>query len=215
MRLYKLNFKIQLLKLMIVFSGTALMAVGVILFVLSGQGVDPLSTMLAGFTEHLPIELGTLITLFNVSVLGVVALIDRRYIGVGSLINAAFVGIFMNLWMSFFEPMSQLPPFLLVALAIFVFTFGIAVYMSANLGLGPVEAMMNVLADYTPLDISKSRTILDISYIVIGIILGATYGYGTILSAILISPMIGFFMNSIGSLKQIEFIRLGLNNVLS
>lgn len=210
-----MNFKMLLLKLTVVFSGTALMGVGIILFVLSGQGIDPLSTMLAGFTEHLPIELGTLISVFNVSVLGVVALIDRRYVGVGSLINAAFVGVFMNSWMDFFAPLSQLPQFILVALAILLFTLGIAIYMSANYGLGPVEAMMNVIADYTPLDISKSRTLLDISYIVIGILLGATYGYGTILSAILISPMIGFFANAIQSLRGIDFIRSGLNNVMS
>lgn len=205
----------RLLKLAIVFSGTALMGIGIILFVLSGQGVDPLSTMLAGFAEYIPIELGTIISIFNVTILAVVALIDRRYVGIGSLVNAIFVGVFMNLWMDFFSPMSQLPEFILVALAILLFTLGIAIYMSANYGLGPVEAMMNVIADYTPLDISKSRTVLDISYIVIGILLGATYGYGTILGALLISPMIGFFVNVIQSLRRNDFIRSGLENVAS
>lgn len=205
-----MNLKTILFRLVIVFAGTALMGVGIILFILSGQGIDPLSTMLAGFVEHLPMDLGTMISVFNVSVLGLVALVDRRFIGVGSLINAIFVGVFTNLWTESLLPLTQLPDFVLVVLAILLFTFGIAVYMKGHLGFGPVEAMMNVLASYTPLDVRKSRLFLDISYIVIGILLGATYGYGTILSAFLISPLIGAFSILLNKLKEVVFI----NNLL-
>lgn len=209
-----MNLKTILFRLVIVFAGTALMGIGVILFILSGQGIDPLSTMLAGFVEHLPIGLGTMISVFNVSVLGLVALVDRRFIGVGSLINAIFVGIFTNLWMDFLLPFSDLPHFVLVVLAILSFTLGIAIYMKGHLGFGPVEAMMNVLASYTPLDVRKSRLILDVSYIVIGILLGATYGYGTVLSAVLISPLIGAFSILLNKLKENEFISGQLKNFL-
>lgn len=205
-----MNLKTILFRLVIVFAGTALMGVGIILFILSGQGIDPLSTMLAGFVEHLPMDLGTMISVFNVSVLGLVALVDRRFIGVGSLINAIFVGVFTNLWTESLLPLTQLPDFVLVVLAILLFTLGIAVYMKGHLGFGPVEAMMNVLASYTPLDVRKSRLFLDISYIVIGILLGATYGYGTILSAFLISPLIGAFSILLNKLKEVVFI----NNLL-
>lgn len=210
-----MNLKIRILKLGIVFAGTALMGIGVTLFILSGQGIDPLSTMLAGFVRYLPMDLGTMISLFNMSVLGLSALVNHNYIGIGSIINAIFVGVFTNLWMDILMPFAGLPHFVMVALAIFAFTLGIAVYMKGNLGFGPVEAMMNILVDHTPLDIRKSRLILDMSYIIIGILLGAPYGYGTVLSAILISPLIGSFSNIIDSLKQVEFVRRQVKNVLS
>ena len=70
-------------KTLVVILGTLMMAIGVNLFIISGQGVDPLSTFLDGITKHIPVSLGTMISLFNAIVLVIVFFIDRRHIGLG------------------------------------------------------------------------------------------------------------------------------------
>lgn len=178
-----------------------MMAIGVNLFIISGQGVDPLSTFLDGLTKHIPVTLGTMISIFNAIVLVIVFLIERRHIGIGSFINGIFTGVFSNLLMGPMQPLAELPTFLIVILGTIVFSFGIALYMNAMLGLGTIEATMIILTSRTGIAATKIRTVMDIAFIIGGILLGATFGYGSIISALFNGKLIGIFSNMLHKIK--------------
>ena len=188
-------------KTLVVILGTLMMAIGVNLFIISGQGVDPLSTFLDGMTKHIPVSLGTMISLFNAIVLVIVFFIDRRHIGLGSFINGIFTGVFSNMLMAAMQPIGQLPTVIIVIIGTLIFSFGIALYMQAMLGLGTVEATMLILTSRTGISATKIRTAMDVFFIVGGILLGATFGYGSIVSALLNGKLIGVYSNMLNKLK--------------
>lgn len=189
------------LKTLVVILGTLMMAIGVNLFILSGQGVDPLSTFLDGVTKHIPVTLGTMISIFNAIVLVIVFIVERRHIGIGSFINGIFTGIFSNMLMEPMQALSELPTILVVLLGTLIFSFGIALYMNAMLGLGTIEATMLILTSRTGIAATKIRTIMDLSFIIGGILLGATFGYGSIVSALFNGKLIGLFSNMLNKIK--------------
>ncbi len=178
-----------------------MMAIGINLLIISGQGVDPLSTFLDGVTKHIPMELGTMIAIFNAIVLVIIFFIERRHIGLGSFINGIVTGIFSNMLMGAMQPLNALPTILLVLFGTLVFSFGIALYMSAMLGLGTIEATMLILTVRTGISATKIRTAMDLGFIIGGILLGATFGYGTIVSAVFNGKLIGIFTNLINKTK--------------
>lgn len=189
------------LKTLVVILGTLMMAIGINLLIISGQGVDPLSTFLDGVTKHIPMELGTMIAIFNAIVLVIIFFIERRHIGLGSFINGIVTGIFSNMLMGAMQPLNALPTILLVLFGTLVFSFGIALYMSAMLGLGTIEATMLILTVRTGISATKIRTAMDLGFIIGGILLGATFGYGTIVSAVFNGKLIGIFTNLINKTK--------------
>lgn len=196
-----MNMKQFSLKTLVVILGTLMMAIGINLLIISGQGVDPLSTFLDGVTKHIPMELGTMIAIFNAIVLVIIFFIERRHIGLGSFINGIVTGIFSNMLMGAMQPLNALPTILLVLFGTLVFSFGIALYMSAMLGLGTIEATMLILTVRTGISATKIRTAMDLGFIIGGILLGATFGYGTIVSAVFNGKLIGIFTNLINKTK--------------
>lgn len=192
-----MNMKQFSLKTLVVMLGTLLMAIGVNLFIISGQGVDPLSTLLDGITQHVPVTLGSMISIFNASVLVIIFFVDRRHIGLGSFINGIFTGVFSNMLMEPMQVVNGLPTIVIVLLGTLIFSLGIAVYMNAMLGLGTIEATMLILTSRTGIPATRIRTAMDVSFIVGGILLGATFGYGSIISALFNGKLIGIFTNFI------------------
>lgn len=189
------------LKTLVVVLGTLMMAIGINLLIISGQGVDPLSTLLDGVTKHIRMELGTMIAIFNAIVLVLIFIIDRRHIGLGSFINGIVTGIFSNMLMDPMQALNTLPTIVLVIFGTLIFSFGIALYMNAMLGLGTIEATMLILTVRTGISATKVRTALDLSFIIVGILLGATFGYGSIVSAVFNGKLIGMFTNLINKTK--------------
>lgn len=189
-------------KILVVVLGTMLMSIGLNLFIFSGQGVDPLSTFLDGVVQHIPLELGTMISIFNTIVLVTVFFVDRRHIGVGSFINGIFTGVFSNMLMAPMAPLQGMPTVVLVLLGVVIFSLGIAVYMSAMFGLGSMESTMLIFTSRTGFDATIVRTVMDVAFIIVGILLGATFGYGSILSAAFNGKLIGIFSGWISKFSQ-------------
>lgn len=171
------------------------MAIGLNLMILSNQGVDPLSTFLAGLTNIIPMQLGTMISIFNGLLLIAIFFYDSQYIGLGSFINGIFLGIFSNLLLPSMNGLTNFPSLILTVLAVLAFPLGIAIYMNMDLGLGSTEALMYVVANKFSGNIGLIRTSLDIFFIVVGILLGAEFGYGTFIIALVNGSLIQKYSN--------------------
>ena len=64
-----------------------------------------------------------------------------------------------------------------------------AMYIGAQLGRGPRDGLMTGLARRTGLSLRLVRTLLEITVVVIGLLLGGVAGLGTVLYALAIGPL--------------------------
>ncbi len=191
------------MKILVVLLGSAITAFGILCFLAGGKGIDPISTFLLGMMEHLPFAFGTCSQIFNVVVLLIVLFLDRKKIGLGSVLNAISVGFFINMFQNIgidtYLPTSS---WMMAVLGPIILGIGIGVYLYAGIGAGALEGMMLYLSEKTKLSMKWIRIILDASLVLSGYWLGGMVGFGTIIGILLIGPTIEWTLRGLNFAKK-------------
>lgn len=172
--------------LMVVF-GSAVMGLSIDLLVYAGFGLDPLSLFQAGLSSVFGITLGRASQLLMVGIMAVLLVIDRKRIGIGSVLNSVLVGYFVNLfslWLSMDGPQSLGVRCAAVASGFLLMGFGIGTYISARLGEAGVDALMVFFAEKYRLPIRGTRIILDVLLAAAGFLMGGSLGWATLASMV-------------------------------
>ena len=157
-------------------------AFGAALSIQSGIGVNAWDTFALGIANVLPIQYGVLLT--GVLVL-FIDIILKQPIGFGTLMDIIIIGKTTDLFLSFeFIPqITSLPlAVILLIISLFIQSFGVYLYTSAGLSVGPRDAMLIAIAKkYHHLSIGVVKAIIEISVFIIGFMLGAPVGIGTLI----------------------------------
>lgn len=195
-----------LLRIVTVFFGSFIVALGIVFFIKAGHGVDPISVLLQGLENFTPLKFGTLSQLFNAIILLLVFVLDRSKIGWGSLINALSVGFFINVLIELpilaFEEIEGLGTYLLSLAGILLMGMGLGIYLSADFGVGALEGLMIYFSDTYKITIKYIRMVLDATLVLSGFILGGSVGIGTIGGVLLIGPTIEITLRVIAYLAK-------------
>lgn len=180
------------------FFGSLIVAAGIVIFLQAGMGADPLSVFLQGIMQLTGEFLGsstfgTLSTSFGLLVLAAVFFVDRSKIGIGSIVNSIFTGVFINLCYAIgLDRLLPELPWLLIVLGPITIGFGLAIYLSAGLGAGSTEAIMLILVERSRFSLKSIRILQDAAFVLIGVLLGASYGLGLLTGVFLIGPSIEY-----------------------
>lgn len=186
----------KIYRVLIVFLGTILMGVGIQLIVSANQGVDSVSTLILGLTRHTSIPFSRWSQLLSLAFLAITFLYNRQLLGVGSLINGLVVGEAIRVSEPFFSRIESIQNSLLFSFAGFVLmAFGTAIYLSGDLGSGPLEGMMLSVCGLFHLSLKSGRVVLDFMIVVVGVLLGSSIGLGTLFAVFLLGPMIEWFLS--------------------
>ena len=189
--------------------GVLLLATAVTLYKYAALGVDPLSSLVAGLDELLPVEFGTVYLLANGILLIVVLFVDRHYIGFTTFINLFLVGYvvewgekLLGIWIP--QPALWIRILLLIG-GISLLCFALAMLISANLGVSAYDAIALIIVNkWNKGKLSYMRIVTDTVSILLGTgfyFLGggklkdipAIVGVGTIISAFFTGPLIACF----------------------
>jgi hypothetical protein len=141
-------------------------------------------------------RIGQLIGLFLVVLTFVVARIRPDW---ATLVTMFFVGFFVDVWYPHVPDVANLwaRAVMLVGGTV-VIGFATGLYLKADLGAGPRDCAMFAIRKLTGRSIRFSRTILEMMALVIGIALGGPIGWGTLLYAVIIGPIVQFFIHVLG-----------------
>jgi len=181
------KFMLRLLRL---FFGLFLYAVGIVLTMKANIGYASWEVFHAGLSSVFGIQIGT-ISIFVGLVLCILSLMVGEKLGIGTFLNMIFVGIFMNLLLAW-NIFPTLNNFYFGVLQMIggLFVIGVAsyYYISSGFGAGPRDSIMVILTRKTKFSVGVCRSGLEILVVIIGALLGGSFGIGTILAAV----MIGF-----------------------
>jgi len=187
------RFLLRLLKL---FLALLLYAVGVVLTLQANIGYPSWEVFHAGLSNIFGIQIGTIGILVGL-VICIIAVMAGEKIGLGTLCNMVFIGLFINIFLTI-EVFPLLTNLYFGILQMFVGLFIIAIatyyYISSGFGAGPRDSLMVVLTKKTKLSVGICRSGLEILIVIIGALLGGSFGIGTILAAV-----------SIGIIMQLTF----------
>lgn len=168
--------------------GCFVLGVGVAMLLTADLGSDGYSTLVNGVS----IATGMSFLLANmvISLLFlVVAAMRKVFPGVGTVIQVVVVGWTVSFLIDVLDTPDGLPwRFALLAAAFPVLAVGIAAYLGANTGAGPAEAA--ALAWDPPVPFKWSYSLVQGGGALVGWLLGATIGVGTIAVIVALGPAV-------------------------
>jgi len=172
--------------LQIVF-GLLIFSFGVHLTIFANIGLAPWDCLGMGVSYHTPLNYGLAMTMISVLVLGIDLLLRER-IGYGTIIDALLTGNFVQM----FNDLNPLPLNrnlwlgILIMLAGYVFNaVGMWLYMSAAQCCGPRDSLLVALGRRMPrVPIGVVGTLLWMTVLLIGWLLGGPVGVGTLLGTL-------------------------------
>ena len=191
------------------FIGVIITAVSVGIFKLAAFGTDPFQSLMSGLDMLIPISFGTLYVIVNMLLLIFSLIFDRHNIGFATFVNMFLLGYITEYTVKLLNILFPAPSLLVraVALVIGVVTIclGLALYMTADLGVSTYDAVSLVLANkWKVARFGVCRIITDIVCVIAGAVLfliagGApsdiptVIGIGTIITAFFMGPLIELF----------------------
>lgn len=174
--------------------GLFLYGFGLALLVRATLGAAPWDVLTLGLEKQLPLSFGTAMVV--VSVLVLLCWIPlRERPGIATVLNALLVGPSADAGLALI-PETDLWWVRALYLVVGVVLVGAAtgVYIGARFGAGPRDGLMTGLHRVTRLQIWIVRTALEVTVVVVGWLMGGTFGIGTIIFALCIGPLCQFFL---------------------
>ena len=174
--------------------GLFLFALGVVFILESKLGLSPWDVLNQGIAKHSPLSFG----MANV-VVGVVVLFIGWWLGgrpgLGTVANALGVGSFIQGLTSIdaLTDLAHQPLGVRIALlvgGVALIGPATAFYIGADFGAGPRDTLMLVGARRTHARLAVVRATLELSALATGIVLGGTFGAGTVLFALGVGPCV-------------------------
>ena len=189
---------------MLVVAGSIIMGCGIAFEAKSNFGLDALSLFNEGMGKLFGVPLGTASQIFVVTIIVILFFIDRKRVGIGSVVNGVLVGASANFFMPLVSQLDDntLLKVLALIIGILLVSVGIGVYVSAGLGEGGVDAWMMFVSDKLKKEVRFVRIAMDGFLIVIGALLGGSIGLGTLISMLLYGPIIQFTLNTMNRLRE-------------
>jgi uncharacterized protein len=167
------------------------------MFNFSAFGMDPFQVLAHGIWSHTVLGYGTFYSIMNLIMLIIIFFIDRHKIGLGTFINIFLLGYVVQFSSWLFETWIPNPTFglkiIFLIIGIIIMCFGSSLYYTGDLGVSTYDAVALILSEKKAARFQFCRIGSDFICTILGYLLGATVGIGTIVTAFFMGPIIMVF----------------------
>lgn len=180
----------MLRRLLQLYVGLSFYGLSTAMFVRADLGADPWNVFHLGVARLLAMDIGTVMILTGALVL-LFWIPLRQRPGLGTISNVIVIGLAADAALSLLPEMSSLVArSVLLVSAVVVNALATGMYIGAGFGSGPRDGLMTGINARTGWSVRSVRTAIEITVLLIGCVLGGTFGVGTVLYALAIGPLI-------------------------
>ncbi len=180
--------------------GNLCIGIAVSLLRLSHFGTDPFSTMNLGVSGFIDVSFGVYQLIFNLFILIIQFIFARNAIGVGTIVNMVGIGFISDFFVYGYQELFGPSPLIVtkiifLLISVVIVGIGVALYMTADMGISPWDAMPLVIQNisHNKIPFIWARMMQDILGVVIGFSFGAVVGVATVIMAFGIGPLVQYF----------------------
>ncbi|EKN64920.1 YitT family protein [Schinkia azotoformans] len=175
--------------------GLLIMTLGLVLVIVANLGSAPWDVLHIGLYKQFGLTIGSWSIIVGVFVLGSSAILSKAIPKIGAFLNMLLCGIFIDMYMLIpwlDTPETMLGQFIMLLIGIILNAYGMAIYISANVGTGPRDSLMLALMQRTGIKVQWVRLIMEVTVLAVGWMLGGPVGIGTVILSLLIGHIAGF-----------------------
>ena len=184
--------------------GLCIAHLGVTLFLQSNLGSDPFNVFIQGLYRGLPWSRWSFIThgrvhlLVSLLIMLVLLVVDRSYVGIGTVLCMALGGPIIDVYTVWLSPVINgslpLPVRLgLLVVGCVILAFGMTIVIRSQAGTGPNDLVAVVLSAKWKKPFGPVRIGVDLTFAAVGFLLGGVLGVGTVICAFLVGPAAQLF----------------------
>lgn len=176
------------------FTGLALYGFSLSLMVRASLGVNPWSVLYEGLEHRTSLSFGTISAVLGVLVLLLWIPLKQRPT-FGTVANIVVLACSSDLGLALLPQHLGLPARagLLVG-GVLLNGLSVAAYIGARFGPGPRDGLMTGASSATGRSLRLIRTLVELTVLAVGWLLGGTVGVGTVLYALAVGPLTQFFL---------------------
>ncbi|MET8116603.1 YczE/YyaS/YitT family protein [Streptomyces prasinus] len=176
------------------YTGLALYGASSALLVRSGLGLEPWNVLHQGLAERTGLSMGVVLTVLGAAVL-LLWIPLRQRPGLGTVSNVLLIGAAMDATLTV-VPDAHGTVLRVVTTAAGIVLNGAAtgLYIAARFGPGPRDGLMTGLHLRTGASVRLVRTVIEVTVVTTGFVLGGTVGVATLLYAVTIGPIAQLFL---------------------
>lgn len=188
---FPLNTKPRLTTMIMLIIGLFLFGLGEAIIIGSGSGVSPWTVLAQGISIRSDFSIG--MATFFISIAILIFWIPLKQVpGIGTILNAIIIASAIDLTLPYLpQPDDITFKIIQACFGILVVGLGSGIYLCSNLGPGPRDGLMIGLQKQTNTSLPAIRTIIELSAVISGWLLGGVVGIGTILFVFGIGPCVG------------------------
>ena len=185
-------------KILIASIGLILRGVGVGFMILANLGANPATVFQLGFSVLTSLPYGTAAALVNIFILVFVYRYNKSYVHIASIMAIVLIGYSADVVTLVIPSLSTLSSTLILRyiylfLGCIILSLGTDLYIQAQLGVGALDVIAEIINDRTPFDYQTIRIVSDSVFLFLGYLMGGNIGVGTIISLILTGILVQYF----------------------
>lgn len=198
-----------ILRLLMLASGPLFLGFSIAAFYWAGLGADPTSVLADGVHVTTGWSQSNASTAVNMAMLLLLLCVDRKKIGIATVVCAVFVGPCIGLaqqLLFFHIPVPGLLAGLIVAaLGAVINSLGLGLYLSAGFGSSAFDGLILYLRAKTGLSYQNALWAFYAVVFVIGVFMGGVWGVGTLVTLLLSGPCFQFFYGRLSAWASRRF----------
>ena len=199
---FPLNTKPRFYTVIMLVTGLFFFGLGEAIIIGSGSGVSPWTVLAQGISIRTDLSVGTTTFLISIGIL-IFWIPLKQVPGIGTILNAIIIASTIDLTLPYLpQPNDTYLKLLQVCIRIFIVGLGSGIYLISNLGPGPRDGLMIGLQKQTGTSIPLIRTILELSAVISGWLLGGVVGIGTVLFVFGIGPCVGIGLTLVEKISK-------------
>lgn len=175
-------------KLVILNFGLILFSIAIVLIIHSQLGASPWDVFHLGLLNYSSLSFGQISQIVGLLII-VITIFLGEIPGIGTILNMYLIGVVIDLLRNYqiipyaYNPWQQ---YLMLFSGIYLLGWGSYFYLIAGLGAGPRDSLMVGLLKKTGKPVWFIRTLLELSVLILGYLMGGLVGIGTLLNAFLV-----------------------------
>jgi uncharacterized membrane protein YczE len=181
--------------------------VGLALMVRARLGLGPWEVLHQGLSERTGIPIGTVGILVGfVVLLAWVPLRERP--GVGTVCNVVIIGLVIDAVLALTPRVEALAGrWACLLVGVVLMGLGSGLYIGAGLGPGPRDGLMTGLGA-RGYSLRLVRTLIELTALALGWLLGGTVGIGTVIFAVAVGPLVQLFLGKLTIRPEVSVSRI-------
>ncbi len=181
-----------IVRVMIFISGIFVLALGAAMVITVDLGPATWDVLHIGLSKMTGLSVGRWVQIVGVLMVSMTALLEKKRLAIGSVVNIVMVGFFLNTILnsgiipSFTELTGRV---IVLILGIILMGTGSGMYVSSRVGAGPRDGMTLFISRRFSISVGLSRTILEIMALTCGWLVGGPVAIGTFITIPFLGPV--------------------------